>query len=65
MSQPVIAATAEANVSLPFQQSASKSSAISDPFFARLHIRFPIDAQQPAQADGSSSILPSLAPKTR
>lgn len=43
LSLPVVRATAEANVSIPFQQSAAKSSAEGDPLFSRLRIRFPAD----------------------
>lgn len=51
MSVPVIWATAEANLAIPFQQSAGKSSADGDPLFAMLAIKFPADEAEGAPAN--------------
>lgn len=56
MSLPVVQATAEANIAIPFHQSLGKSSAEGDPCFSNLAIRFPTDS--PEAAAPSFSIGP-------
>lgn len=60
MSMPVVDATAEANISIPFHQSAGKSSAEGDPMFSMLRIRFPCNSE--TNASGSASVAPPTAP---
>ena len=63
MSLPVNAATAEANISIPFHQSCGKSSAEGDPLFAMLGIKFPLQAAATATAGSVPAAAPALEPK--
>lgn len=60
MALPVVEATAEANISIPFHQSAGKSSAEGDALFPLLKIRFFTETE--AALTGSASVAPPTAP---
>lgn len=51
MKLPPRETTAESDLTIPFQQSASKSTADQDPLFQHLKIRFNKTAEDPSQVE--------------